>query len=224
MADIEIPDKLAQKRRRMSCKVIKVKLQALCKGQFCLEEMTISKESEHIGLIKSVIPKDLNHDYKGEGIFINSCEIGATPTLLYKLGIYNLELPCTVKDKIDWFEEDYDGIAGISLYPVTTSDEYEPVEWKDNAVSLNREAFYPLYIKYHKLLGIREYVGDAESDSAGFKIELHDNEMKRICKDENDTSLRLSAQAGIWKEKFSDRTLSFMLEYTSTTVRNGQRS
>lgn len=193
-------------------KIIKMKLEAIEKGQFEIEEMTVSVDD---GKILEVIPAFYYEEYKGYSLYIDTCEVGKRPVLGCALAIFNLELPALVTDTIDWVDKDYDGIDEILFYPVIIDVEYEGTMRNDLAVRLNKKEYYLLYRRYGDILGIRGYCRDELSGNIFFLIELYDKDWSRVFRTKKPICTQIRSQIEMWKRELSFESMVFTVEYVS---------
>lgn len=187
-------------------KVKKMKLQPLNEGECDIKEMFINED----GKILRVIPKVYNKEYKGLNLYQETCEIGKNPIFLHAFAIYGLMLPCVVTEAIDWVNEDYSNFEEILFYPATTTEDYmEEICYKDMAITLNKNDFYPLYQKYNNILGIEEYILDEDFNQISYPVRLYD--WKGIVKSRFTITTLMRQQLREWRKVLPKAY--FILEY-----------
>ncbi|KAA5264860.1 hypothetical protein [Bacteroides faecis] len=184
----------------------KIKLQALKEGEYDIEEIIVDDD----GKIQRVIPKVYNEVYKGLNLYQETCEVGENPILLRALAIYGLMLPCVVSEAMDWINETYFSFENIIFYPVTTTEDYmKEIYYKDMSITLDKDAFYPLYQKYNNILGIEEYILDEHSEIISYPIRI-DN-LNWIFKSRCTIATLMKQQLMEWRKILPNA--HFMIEY-----------
>lgn len=190
-----------------------MKLEAMEKGQFEIEEMTVSMDD---GVIQGVIPSFYNEEYRGQNLYADTCEVGKSPVLFRVLAIFNLELPGIVTDRIDWVDKDYEGIDKVLFYPVTIDDEYEGTGRRDLAINLDTKEYYFLYRRYEDILGIGGYCRDELSGDVCFPVDLYEKDLKCVFRTKRDICTLLKKQVEEWKRELDFQSMVFVIEYVSS--------
>lgn len=193
-------------------KIIKMKLEAIEKGQFEIEEMTVSTDD---GRVLGVIPAFYYKEYEGQSLCVDTCEVGKCPVFFRVLAIFNLVLPGVVTDIINWVGRDYDGIAKILFYPVTIDCEYESTKRRDLALTLDKKEFHPLYCRYMDILGIQGYSRDELSSEVFFSVDLNGKDLKRVFRSRRPICTLLKDQIEMWKKELVCESMEFVMEYVS---------
>lgn len=191
-------------------RVVKMKLEAIEKGQFEIEEMTVAMDD---GRVLGVIPAFYNKEYEGQSLYADTCEVGKCPAFFRVLAIFNLVLPGVVTDIIDWVGRDYDGIAKILFYPVTIDCEYEGTNRRDLALTLDKKEFHPLYCRYMDILGIQGYSRNELSGEVFFSVDLNGKDLKRVFRSRRPICILLKNQIEMWKKELVCESMVLVIEY-----------
>lgn len=189
-----------------------MKLEAIEKGQFEIEEITVSMDN---GVILGVIPAFYYEEYRRYRLYVDTCEVGKRPVFVRALAIFNLELPGIVTDIINWVGVDYEGIDRILIYPVTIDEDYEGTKRKDLAIRIDKKEYSLLYRRYKDILGIGGYCRDELSEGISFVIEPNEKDWKRVFRTKKRICAQVKSQMENWKEELSFQLIEFSVEYIS---------